>query len=119
MVLKRQKRQNLNQKDIDLTNPTGIKPVEHKCLIKTAIIEKKTSGGIYLTEESAKNRQYLDVEVDLIAVGGNAFSQWDGDIPFPGDKVLIDKYAGGDGIVGHEGYKMVLDRDITAIVIRS
>jgi co-chaperonin GroES (HSP10) len=54
----------------------------------------------------------------LVAVGGNCFEDWDDPIPQVGNRVMVMKYAGIQGIEGSDGrtYQICVARDITAIL---
>ena len=97
-------------------NKSGIQPVEYKVLIKPEVVEKKTSGGLYLPETTQDKDQMAQIKGELVATGGNAFEDWAGP-PVIGDKVYFAKYAGYI-IKGENGeeYRLANDKDITAII---
>lgn len=99
-------------------NPTGINPVEYKVLIMLEPVEEKTEGGIYRTAEGQEREQAAGTSALLVAVGGNAFSDWDGRIPVPGDLVLLNKYAGSPPKAGdfRNLYRICNDKDICAVL---
>lgn len=97
-------------------NKAKILPVEFKVLIEPEIVEEKTLGGIILAPITKEREQMAQVRGILIAVGGNAFEDWN-DKPKVGDKVYFGKYAGYI-IKGGNGkeYRLCNDKDICAII---
>jgi chaperonin GroES len=103
-------------------NPSGIVPVEYKCLIRPVIVEEKTKGGIIVPDQVRERDQYAVQEGEIVAVSPLAFTYHD---PWPdeavkpkaGDRVLFAKYAGGTrkGADGVE-YRLINDRDISAVL---
>ncbi len=77
-------------------NDTGIEPVEYHCVIRLDPVEEKTIGGIIIPEERKDRNQMASTEGILLAVGGDAFTNpdWKGRIPKPGDRIMVNKYAG-------------------------
>lgn len=99
-------------------NTSGLHPVEYKILIEPEQIEKKTESGIILTDKVTDREKMAQVRGKLIAIGGNAFEDWQDPIPKVGDTVSYAKYAGliVEGIDEKE-YRLANDKDITAIVV--
>ena len=97
-------------------NESGIQPVEYKVLIKPEVVEGKTAGGLFLPEQTQDKEKMAQVKGVLVAVGGNAFEDWNGK-PEIGDTVYYAKYA-GYVIKGSDGqeYRLANDKDITAII---
>ena len=94
-----------------------IVPVEYKVLIKLDEMQKTTSGGIIIPDERHERDQMAQTEATLIAVGGNAFEDWNGDIPVVGDRVLVSKYAGERPNKDESNpYRLCVDKDICAII---
>lgn len=75
-------------------NDTGIIPVEYKCVVRVAAVEEKTAGGVIIPDIRKERNQMAMTTATLLEAGGNAFEDWKGRKPKPGDKVLIQKYAG-------------------------
>lgn len=96
-------------------NASGINPVEYKCLVLPEKVEEKTEGGILLTASLQEQDQLAETKGILVAVGGMAFSDWEGAKPVVGQRVMIAKYAGllCKGSDGAE-YRLVNDKDIAA-----
>ena len=99
-------------------NPTGINPVEFKVLIMLEPVLEKTKGGVYRTEEGIEREQAAGTSAMLIAVGGNAFEDWKGEIPKPGDLVLLNKFSGSPPKAGdfRNLYRLCNDKDICAVL---
>lgn len=98
-------------------NLSGISPVEYKILVQIEETETVTKGGIILTHDHKERADMAQVKGTLIAVGGNAFEDFRGSIPQPGDKVMIAKYAGlvSDGNDGRK-YRICSDKDVAAVL---
>ena len=100
-------------------NPSGLVPVEYKVLIKLDPVEEKTVGGIIIPDNLSERHQQAETYATLIAVGGNAFTDpdWRAPIPKPGDKIVVDKYAGEPLKAGdiENLYRLCNDKDICAI----
>ena len=118
----------VDEETIDLTtfNPSGIRPVEYKCLIKPYAIEETDAAiksakeaGIIFDDTSSNREQMAQCVALLVAVGGNAFEDWKGEIPKNGDRVTIAKYA-GVSVLGCDGrgYRLVSDKDIAGILFQ-
>lgn len=99
-------------------NASGLNPVEYKILIEPEEVEQKSAGGIVLAMATTEKEKMAQVRGKLIAIGGNAFEDWAGNIPKPGDAVYFAKYA-GYVIKGKDGkeYRLANDKDVSAIVI--
>lgn len=96
-----------------------IQPVEYKVLVKLEQIEEKTRGGIIIPDERKDRDQWAQTEAELIAVGGNAFEDWNskGPIPVVGDRVLVSKYAGVRPDNNENNpLRLCMDKDICAIL---
>lgn len=102
-----------------MKNESKIRPVEYKVLIEPEIVEEKTTGGIILTPTTKDREQMAQVRGLLIAIGGNAFEDWENK-PKIGDKVYFGKYAGYI-VKGNDGkeYRLCNDKDICAIIEES
>lgn len=99
-------------------NQSKFRPVDTKVLILPAPVEVTTASGIVLHTDANKEREEMArVEGILIAVGGNAFMEWGGDVPKIGDRVVYCKYAGVFH-VGKDGvtYRLCQDEDIVGII---
>lgn len=102
-------------------NPTEIRPVEYKILIKPDDVGDKSAGGIYLPENAiAREQEARDTGV-LIAVGAMAFDDWKGLKPKVGDKVIFSRYAGSlipwrdkTGIL--QKFRLCNDKDVGAVL---
>lgn len=107
-------------------NESGIFPVEYRVLIKPEKIEDTDptlrgakEAGLYIPEEESEREQMAQMKGVLVAVGGNAFNDWNEKIPAVGDRVMFAKYAGfnAEGQDG-EKYRLCNDKDVSAILAR-
>jgi len=98
-------------------NTSGLVPVEYKCLVRLDPVEEKR-GSIYIPEQAKERQQAAETYATLIAVGGNAFEDWKGSIPQPGDRVIVSKYSGQPPKAGDisDLYRLCVDKDICAII---
>lgn len=99
-------------------NPSGMQPVEYKILIEPEEVEQKSAGGIVLAQATTDKEKMAQVKGKLIAVGGNAFEDWQEPKPKIGDSVWFAKYAGYTvkGIDAKE-YRLANDKDISAVLL--
>lgn len=106
-------------------NPAGVIPVEYKVLVKPSEVEvdpvlaRAKALGMELPQEVLEKEFAAQIVAELIAVGGNAFSDWKPPIPQVGNTVLIAKYAGVT-LKGADGveYRMLNDKDISGIITK-
>lgn len=105
-------------------NTTGMQPVEYKVVILPDDVEETDeriksakAAGIHLIEQTSEREKTKQVKGRLIAVGGNAFQDWNGTIPQVGDRIWFAKHA-GYVVPGHDGkeYRLCNDKDIAAII---
>ena len=103
--------------DISPINKSGLHPVEYKVLVLQDTVENISEGGIVMPRETTEKEQWAETDAILIAIGGNAFKDWDGDIPVVGDRIVVRQYAGykKKGKDGVE-YQVCNDKDITLII---
>lgn len=101
-------------------NPSGVRPLDNRVLVKPDNVETVTKGGIILID--TEKEQMAQVRGTLIAAGVNAWAEAaatspEFEMPQPGTRVLIAKY-GGIQIDGDDGekYRIMNDLDITAIL---
>lgn len=102
-------------------NPTGIKPVEFKVLVKVDDVADRSSGGIFLPEHTLEREQMGHDRGILVEKGDMAFDGWKGRVPEVGDKVIFNKYAGSviqyRGENGMERYRLCKEEDIGAVIL--
>lgn len=98
-------------------NTSGLQPVEFKVLIKPEDVEETTASGIVLARDVTERERMSQVKGTLVAVGGNAFQDWNGVVPALGQGVYYAKYA-GINIKGEDGkeYRLANDKDISAVL---
>ena len=108
---------------VETLNATGIRPVEYKVLVKLDPVEEVTSGGIIRPDMRKERDQEAQTYATFIEAGGNAFEDWNGSVPKPGDRIVIKKYSGEYPslieIPGGEDamlYRLCHDKDIVAII---
>ena len=91
--------------------------VEYKIVIKPDCIEEKSAGGIFLAESYTEQESWSQTTGILVAVGGNAFEDWKGDVPQEGERVMFRKFA-GDAFTGEDGdtYRVCFDKDISLVI---
>ena len=80
---------------LDTDDIKDVKPLNDRVLIKVAEAEKKTAGGVLLTD-SAKEKPSIGT---VVAVGPGAYDEEGNRKPMsvaPGNTVLYSKYAGHD-----------------------
>lgn len=73
-------------------------------------------AGIVIPEDDLKKEQIKQIEGTIIAVGGNAFEQWKGQIPLEGDRVVYDLYAGSNIILSGQKHQIINDTDVIAVI---
>ena len=104
---------------MSVDNTSGYEPTEYRVLLKLDSVERATSGGIYIPDNIRDKERRERVEATVVATGGLAFQDpaWGYPSPVHGDRVRVAKYAGEfiEGVDG-EGYQLVNDKDILAIV---
>ncbi|MDC0657056.1 co-chaperone GroES [Leisingera sp. SS27] len=99
-----------------MTNPSGIIPVEYNVVVKPKAVEAKTSGGLYLPDDTKEREHFGQMEGDLIAVSPAAFTyNYEGwpahsEKPKAGDRVVFSKYQATE-IKGADGEKYWLMKD--------
>ena len=107
-----------------MSNPSGIMPTEFKVLIHPEEVEdtdptlrRAKAAGLVMPEREKEREQMAQMYGRLIAVGGNAFEDWKGNVPKPGDRVMFAKYAGAQ-VEGKDGikYRIASDKDIAAVM---
>lgn len=99
-------------------NTSGMQPVEFKILIEPEEVEEVSKGGIVLAVKTTEREAMAQVRGRLIAIGGNAFEDWAGQVPKLGDSIYFAKYA-GYVIKGADGkeYRLANDKDVSAVLI--
>ena len=79
-----------------MINYTGIHPTKYTVLIKVDELDDKSAGGIFIPEHTLEREQMAHDRGVLFEAGGNCFEnpEWKGTVPFPGNHVIFNKYAG-------------------------
>lgn len=97
-----------------IENTSGLTAmVEYKCLILPDTVEEKTAGGIIKPDMVRDKEKYQTTKATFVLGAENAFRDWGGYMPEPGDRVLVNVHAGmrwkaDDG----KEYQIVNDKDI-------
>jgi len=104
-----------------MEQPCPISPVWGRVVVIAHNIEdtdplfkRATAAGIALPD--LRQEQVRQVEGILLAKGGNAFDDWAGQVPEPGDKILYDEYAGSNKTVAGVKYQIINDTDILGVM---
>ena len=95
-----------------------ITPAGHRVLVKLKKVEEKTSGGLYLPQQTQESEQYAIEEGELVDVGFQAWKAFGNGEPWAksGDTVAFAKYAGKVVEIKKEKYRLMNDEDIYGIV---
>lgn len=98
-------------------NQSGLTPVEWKCLIRLKKVEEVTESGFYIAKQTVQKEQWAETEATLIEIGGNAFSDWSGARPQPGDNIIVRQYSATHTYDGDDGekYQLIIDKDILGV----
>lgn len=108
-------------------NTSGLSPVEYKILIlpekveeTDEVLKSAKAAGLVLVDKTTDREKQSQVRGKLVAIGGNAFEDWQGRIPQVGDMVWYAKYA-GYVVPGDDGkeYRLCNDKDIAAVVMQN
>jgi chaperonin GroES len=92
-----------------------LKPLSDRIVIKPALAEEKTKGGIILPD-TAKEKPVVG---EVVAVGPGKVTDDGKKVPMEvkvGDKVLYGKYSGTEVTVEGEEYLIMREADVFAIV---
>lgn len=103
----------------EIFNKLGIEPVWIRVLLLPDTVEETVgeSGILFKPRCVIEKEDMTQIRATVIGIGGNAFDEFSGRIPQPGEKVLIDKYAGSRMTLkdGKE-YRIVNGGDIIAVI---
>lgn len=97
-----------------VANDSGIVELcEYKCLVLPDPVEEKTTGGLFKPDIVRDREKYQTCKATFILGSENAFRDWGGYMPQPGDRVYV---AVASGMI-HEGpdgklYRIVNDKDV-------
>ena len=104
-----------------MQNDSGFKPLGHRLLVLPEEVKKRTSGGLYLPEDTTGKAEMAQVKGTLIAVGDGCWL----DTPTPnwakpGDKIVFGKYAGllWEGADGQK-YRILNDLDVVGLEVQN
>jgi chaperonin GroES len=97
-----------------MENNSGIIELcEYRCLVLPDPVEEKTAGGLIIPDKVREKEKHKTCLATFILRSENAFRDWGGYIPEPGDRVYV---AIASGMI-HEGpdgqsYRIVNDKDV-------
>lgn len=97
-----------------MENSCGILELcEYKCVVLPDPVQDKTDGGIWKPDITKDREKYQTCKATFVLRSENAFRDWGGYIPEPGDRVYV---AVASGMI-HEGldgklYRIVNDKDV-------
>ena len=104
-------------------NPTGVKPVGYKVLIRVDEVEDRSAGGLFLPQASIERDAQGFIKGTLVDASEAAFTgeAWPTKKPVFGCRVIFNKYSGS--IIEHmtgkrtkDLYRLCDDGDIGAIL---
>lgn len=97
-------------------NTSGVTPLDLVALVLPDEVQDKTAGGVFLPDQAKVKLEHATLKCTFIAAGGAAFQGWS-EAPRPGQRVVIEQYAGRfvDGSDGRK-YRLVRNEDILAIL---
>jgi co-chaperonin GroES (HSP10) len=105
-----------------MMNQSGIHPIEYQVLVKDMETERKTAGGIILTDETISMNEGRQMRGTVLEVSPVAWNYLDEEYAYgaalrkrlPGMTVGFAKYAGAT-VMGKDDqeYRLLNDRDIT------
>ena len=90
-------------------------PLGDRVVLRRAVAEKKTSGGIVLPDSATDKPQRGEV----ISVGEGHVKNNGKQVALtvkPGDEVIFSSYAGDEFKIGEETYLLMRENDILAVV---
>lgn len=101
----------------------GINCIEYNVLVKPKSVDEKTTGGLYIPDDTKEREQFAMTEGVLVAVSPAAFTfNYEGwpegaRLPQEGDKVFFARYQATEikGMDG-ENYWIMKDRAIAAVI---
>lgn len=96
-------------------NGSGIKQLcEYKCLVLPDEVEERTAGGLYKPDTVRDKEKYQTCKATFIMKSENAFRDWGGYMPEPGDRVYVSVASGmiHKGLKDGKYYRIVNDKDV-------
>lgn len=103
-------------------NKSGIRPLEYFVLVRPREVEDKTSGGLYIPQETQEREQFGQTEGEIIAMSPMAFNFDDLAMkckPDIGARVMFSKYQATE-VKGQDGktYWLMKDKAIAAEIAK-
>lgn len=104
-----------------MKHDSGLRPIDYSLIVYPDEVEKKTKGGIILTDDTIERDQNATTRAEVVAVSPLAFNYEDypeGFAPKVGDRVVFGRYKGYT-IVGRDGktYRVLNDRDVRCVEV--
>lgn len=105
----------------NISNKSGIRPIEYNILVAPKEIERKTKGGLLLAETTIEKEEFGRTEGLIVDVSPMAFTfaDWPADAPKPriGDRVMFSKYQ-AQSVKGRDGkdYWIIKDKSLMAVI---
>lgn len=93
-----------------------IKPLEDRVLLRGISDIETTASGIIIPETASKDRPQ---KAEVLAVGPGLMSKTGNRLPMDvkvGDKVLVSKYAADEVKIDGEGYYVIRQSSILAVI---
>ncbi len=93
----------------------NLQPLGDRIVVKPALPEEKTAGGLLLSRDSQEKPQ----QGEVVAVGAGRRNKMGERIALDvavGDQVLYGKFGGNEVKIGEETYLILREEDIYAIV---
>ena len=105
----------------DISNNSGIRPVEYNVLVLPQEVERKTKGGLLLADQTVEKEEFGRKEGIIVAASPMAFTfpDWPADAPKPqvGNRVMFSKYQ-AETVQGRDGgtYWLLKDKAVLAVI---
>lgn len=102
-------------------NESGVTPLNDKIIVLMDRVSDKTAGGVDISVISERLNMASETGV-IVACGDMAFvwstdraTRWEGEKPVPGDRVIVERYA-GTTVLGTDGqtYRVMDDKCVAA-----
>ena len=88
-----------------------------KVIVKAKQVDKKTAGGIILTDHIVESDQRAANQGEIVQLGDTAFDYLNPDVrPKVGDKVYFVKWAGIGRDIEEQHYRIMNDEDVIAVL---
>ncbi len=96
------------------------KPVGYKLLVYVPDVKEKTSGGIFLPQNTADREKTASIVCQVLALGSSAYLDADkfqaGPLCKEGDWVMFHAYTGTRFKVSGKDFRLINDDSVEAVV---